>query len=136
MPDFDPQQLSVLSAQIEGLEAAVEGLAADPSVGISIRRIARSLQSAAQSVGATEIAAGADAIQKASDAQLDRSVGNFLDRIEDSTIAPPLPGFGCLYAADQKASFRRGFLRLVAFIKSEQHHKVDLDDVRDERVLG
>ncbi len=27
-------------------------------------------------------------------------------------IAPPLPEFGYLYAADQKASFLRGFLRL------------------------
>lgn len=83
MPDFDPHQLSVLSAQIEGLEAAVEGLAGDPSVGVSVRRIARSLHSAAQSVGVHEIAAGADAIQKASEAQLGRSVRNFLDRIEE-----------------------------------------------------
>ena len=61
MPDADPQKLSVLSAHIEGLEAAVEGLNEDPSVGISLRRIARSLQRTAQAVGAHEIAPGAQA---------------------------------------------------------------------------
>ncbi len=30
----------------------------------------------------------------------------------NSTIAPPLPRIGNLYAADQKASFRQGFMRL------------------------
>ena len=34
-----------------------------------------------------------------------RSVGT-------AQITPPLLRFGCLYAADQKALFRRGFLRL------------------------
>ena len=35
-----------------------------------------------------------------------------VETVGTAQITPPLPGFGYLYAADQKASFRRGFLRL------------------------
>lgn len=81
MPDFDPRRLDALSPQLEGLAAAAAALSAEPDVGVSVRRIARSLQSAAESIGASEVAAGATAIQRATDAQLSRSVGNFLERI-------------------------------------------------------
>lgn len=87
MPEADPRQLAALSAHLDGLEAAVQGFDADPSVGASLRRIARSLQSAAEGMGATEIAAGAQAIQRATDAQLDRSVRNFLERVAELRAA-------------------------------------------------
>lgn len=83
MTDSVAQRLGALSAHLEGLEAAAEGFGSDPSAGASVRRIARSLTTAAHSRGLGEIAAGAAAIRKASDAQLARSVANFLDRIED-----------------------------------------------------
>ena len=50
MTDSVPQRIEALSAQLEGLEAAAEGLEADPSVGVSVRRIARSLETAASLV--------------------------------------------------------------------------------------
>jgi len=55
MTDSVPQRIEALSAQLEGLEAAAEGLEADPSVGVSVRRIARSLETAALSIGLKEV---------------------------------------------------------------------------------
>ena len=39
-------------------------------------------------------------------------------------ITLPLPRFGCLYAADLRASFRRGFLRLGTGEPTEPHRGV------------
>ncbi|MDX1493947.1 MAG: response regulator [Longimicrobiales bacterium] len=83
MTDSVPQRMETLAAQLDGLETAAAGLASDPSVGTSIRRIARSLEAAAQTLELAEIAAGAQAIQRAADAHLARSVENFLARANE-----------------------------------------------------
>lgn len=83
MTDSVAQRLASLSAQLRGLEAAATDLAGDPSLGISVRRIARSLESSARSLDLQEIEAGAIAIQRAADAHLPRSVSNFLARVEE-----------------------------------------------------
>lgn len=55
----------------------------DPGLAVSIRRIARSLETAARGLELGEIAAGAMAIQRGADAQLARSVSNFLALIDE-----------------------------------------------------
>jgi len=92
MTDSVPQRIEALSAQLDGLETAVRGLDDDPSVVISIRRIARSLESAARSLELEEIAAGAMAIQRAADAHLARSVENFLRRVAELRDETPSDG--------------------------------------------
>jgi diguanylate cyclase (GGDEF)-like protein len=102
MTDSVPQRIDALSAQLEGIEEAAEGLEADPSIGVSIRRIARSLESGAQSLGLKEVAALAGAIQKANDASLARSVTNFLARIEELRHDGPAEDVFILIVEDNK----------------------------------
>ena len=102
MTDSVPQRIEALSAQLEGLEAAAEGLEADPSVGVSVRRIARSLETAALSIGLEEVSAGAGAIQKAGDGHLARSVANFLSRIEELRLDGPAEDVCILIVEDNK----------------------------------
>lgn len=83
MTDSVPQKLETLSAQLDGLAAGAASLGVDPEVGVSIRRIARSLEAAAGTLGLVEVEAGAKAIQRAADAHLERSVINFLARIDE-----------------------------------------------------
>jgi diguanylate cyclase (GGDEF)-like protein len=112
MADSVPQRLEALSAQLDGLEATAEGLESDPSVGVSIRRIARSLESAAHSLGLNEVSAGAGAIQKASDAHLSRSVANFLARVEELRHDGPVEDVSILIVEDDKtvAAATRAYL--------------------------
>jgi DNA-binding response OmpR family regulator len=102
MGDPGPRQLDTLSAHVEGLRTAAADLEVDPSAGDSIRRIARSLQSAAESLGAAEIAAGSHAILRATEAQLARSVTNFLERIEEIRRESPAEAVEILLVEDNK----------------------------------
>jgi DNA-binding response OmpR family regulator len=102
MGDPGPRQLDTLSAHVEGLRTAAADLDVDPSAGDSIRRIARSLQSAAESLGAAEIAAGSHAILRATEAQLARSVTNFLERIEELRRESPAEAVEILLVEDNK----------------------------------
>ena len=102
MSDPVSQRIEELGAQLDGLEAAAKGLETDPEVGVSVRRIARSLESAAHSAGLKEVAAGAGAILRANDAQLPRSLTNFLARIEELRGEGPVDDVNILIVEDNK----------------------------------
>ena len=102
MTDSVARRLEGLSAQLDGLEAAFEGLGTDPGAAASLRRIARSLQGAAATAGLGEVAAGAQAIQRAADAHLERSVTNFLARVEELRGARPSDDVTLLIVEDNR----------------------------------
>ncbi len=102
MTDSVPQRLETLSTHLDGLETAAASLVDDPSVSVSIRRIARSLESAAQALDLTEVAAGALAVQRAADAHLGRGVSNSLARISELRDARPDDGATILIVEDNK----------------------------------
>lgn len=102
MMDSVPQRIETLSAQLSGLETAAASLPDDPSVGVSVRRIARSLEGAARALGLEEVAAGAQAIQRAADAHLARSVENFLLRIVELRDERPADDATILIVEDNK----------------------------------
>ncbi|NNL31211.1 MAG: response regulator [Gemmatimonadetes bacterium] len=113
MTDSVPQRLETLSAQFDGLETAAASLGRDPSVGTSVRRIARSLESAAQALELKEVAAGAMAIQRAADAHLERSVANFLARVAELRDERPTDQATILIVEDNKtvATATKAYLR-------------------------
>ncbi len=100
--DSVPAQIEALSAQLEALEAASSALDGDPEVRGSVMRVARSLQSAAETRGLTEIAAGAIAIQRAADAHLQRSVQNFLARVNELREQSPVDPVTVLIVEDNR----------------------------------
>lgn len=102
MTDSVSRKLDALAAHLAGLETAAAGLAVDPSVGISVRRIARALEAAALGAGLTEVAAGAAAIQRAADAHLVRSVANFLARIDELKGDAPAEDVTILIVEDNR----------------------------------
>lgn len=113
MTDSVPQRIESLSQQLEGLQAAAEGLHADPSLRVSVRRIARSLETSARSLELQEIAAGAMAIQRAAEAHLARSVSNFLARVEELRGVAPAEPATILIVEDNKtvAAATRAYLK-------------------------
>lgn len=113
MTDSVPQRLETLSAQFDGLETAAASLRRDPTVGTSVRRIARSLESAARALELGEVAAGAMAIQRAADAHLERSVANFLARVTELRDERPTDEATILIVEDNKtvATATKAYLR-------------------------
>lgn len=113
MTDSVSQKIETLSAQLDGLETAARSLGGDPSVGDSIRRIARSLEAAAQGLELNEVAAGAKAIQRAADAHLARSVENFLARASELRAQHPSDDATILIVEDNAtvATATKAYLR-------------------------
>ncbi len=71
-----------MEAYARGLKAALQTLAADPSVGMSVRRLARSLAHAAEATGAADLATRARAVHDAGEADLERAARDLLAHIE------------------------------------------------------